>query len=394
MSVRALPLLCAALLAVCVAGCGGSSHKRSQTPATSTPATGSTSAATATAPNATAPPPGGTSPPAGGPVPRGFVPVSFTAISQRQFWLLGTAPCRNPVCTSVVRTTDGGAHFVGIPAPVAPLAGGGSTRGLADLRFANRLDGFAGDDGAPAALWETHDGGAHWQPGLRRVITFDVTAGRVYALTGGCRDGLCTDLRLAESPATADQWRRAALPVGAISGSPALTSRGSSVWLSVTPTAGSGRAQALLYSQDGGQTFTRLDSPCVPGLGGTLQSSSAQVLWAVCPTGTMAGAWRSSDGGAHWSHLATGPLANSARLGAASDRTAVLFAGGGTGRLLRTTDAGQSFANVGAPPTSAWMWLGFTDPSTGSALVSDNGPEGVWRSRDGGAHWHGPLPIA
>ena len=43
-----------------------------------------------------------------GAVPAGFQPVSFTAVSERDFWLLGTVPCHGGRCTAIVRTTDGG----------------------------------------------------------------------------------------------------------------------------------------------------------------------------------------------------------------------------------------------------------------------------------------------
>ena len=98
--------------------------------------------------------------PAGGPVPSGFDPLSFTAISADQYWLLGEAPCSNPVCTSIVRTTDGGAHFVGLPAPTAPITTTGG--GINTLRFADTLDGYAFATGPGGEFWDTHDGGEQW----------------------------------------------------------------------------------------------------------------------------------------------------------------------------------------------------------------------------------------
>ncbi|HZU39795.1 MAG TPA: hypothetical protein VE992_02025 [Solirubrobacteraceae bacterium] len=309
-----------------------------------------------------------------------------------------------------MRTTDGGAHFVGIPAPRAQLASP-TGPGLAQLRFADPLDGFAGDDGPAGPLWETHDGGAHWQVGLDDVMVFTVSAGHVYALTGRCGSGACSGLELAVSPASGDHWTTAALPSAAASGFPAITAHGSSVWISLTPATASARSQTLLYSDYAGvHPLVAMASPCVPGLGGDLQASSDQVVWAVCPTGMMAGAWRSTDAGRHWSPLsgrtASGrrlAMSNGARLAPSSDTGAVL-ATGDTGELLRTTDAGASFATVVAPSPSGaqWMWIGFTDPQTGTALRADQGPAvgpthvspaSLWRSSDGGASWHGPIAI-
>ena len=91
-----------------------------------------------------------------GPVPPGFGPESFTAIGTDTWWLLGTAPCSSPPCTSILRTDDGGHSFVGTPAP--------RTTQVSQLRFANAADGFAYD----SQLWVTHDAGAELAPGPPR----------------------------------------------------------------------------------------------------------------------------------------------------------------------------------------------------------------------------------
>lgn len=401
---RLHPRLAAVAAALALAGCGSSHPTTTTAPATASSPTTTTAPTTSSAPTTTTQTPTTATPgqPVGGPVPPGFDPVSFTAISDQQFWLLGTAPCSNPVCTSIVRTTDGGRHFVGIPAPVAPLAIG-SRAGISELRFANLRDGFAGPSGFQSgALWATHDGGTHWHVGLTNAITFTVSHDRVYALTGTCANGTCSHLALTVSPAAAEKWTSTPLPAGASSGAPALTAYGTSLWLSLTPAAGTPRAQTLIYSADGGRTLQSGSSPCTPGLGGDLEASSAQVVWAVCPTGMMAQAWRSSDAGAHWQSLPVRPgLTNGARIAPASDSAAVIAAGG-VGQLYRTTDGGRSVTTV-VPPSAngpGWDWIGFTDTTTGSALragagVGVNGvsPFELWRSSDGGSHWTGPVRI-
>jgi photosystem II stability/assembly factor-like uncharacterized protein len=400
---RLLPYLAALTAATALTACGSSTATTTDSTPTSTPS--SATQGTATAP--TTPTQTGSSVPAGraagGPVPPGFDPVSFTAISDQEFWLLGTAPCSHPVCTSIVRTIDGGRHFVGIPAPVAPLASG-TNAGVAQLRFANPRDGFAGPAGFQAdSLWETHDGGEHWRVGLPKVVTFTVSHDHVYALTATCANGTCSHLALAVSPAPADRWTPTALPAGSSSGAPALTAYGSSLWLSLTPAAGTPRSQVLIYSADGGRTLQTRTSPCTPGLGGDLEASSAEVVWAVCPTGMMAQAWRSTDAGAHWQSLRVGQagLSNGARIAPASDQAAVIAAGG-IGPVYRTSDGGITFSTVEPPSPNgpSWEWLGFTDSMTGSALRAGAGaavngiaPHELWRSSDGGTHWSGPVPI-
>jgi hypothetical protein len=78
---------------------------------------------------------------ASSPVPVGFAPQSFTAIGDRSWWLLGSVPCSRSRCPAIVRTTNGGRSFHGIPAPSAPLASSYYTAGVSDLRFADPEDG-------------------------------------------------------------------------------------------------------------------------------------------------------------------------------------------------------------------------------------------------------------
>jgi len=394
-----------------MAACGSTARPGATTVGTPGPST----AASRPGPSTSASGPGvsssrttGTAQPAGGPVPAGFDPVSFTAVSADEYWLLGTAPCPNPVCTSIVRTTDGGSSFVGLPAPPAPVPTGGSQPAgfVTTLRFADQADGYAFGLGAGGGFWDTHDGGGHWsQPGFlsgRQLLGFGTGAGDAFALVGSCGQGGCSGLSLERSPVGTDAWTALALPVPDGSGPADMAVQGPDIWISVT-TPTSSEYQLLVRSTDSGATFTTGPSPCYAGLGGQIEPSSASVLWATCPTGMEAQALRSSDGGAHWATLQTGAatggagLANSAVLAPASATTAVLEPGP-TGELLRTTDGGASWSVVSsAPPGDYWFsWIGFTDPSTGSALRVLQVPQGgsvnqLWRSSDGGASWAGPV---
>ena len=114
---------------------------------------------------------------AGG-APQGFDPVSVSAVSPGTYWVLGAAPCpghicgreateataehcdeaptphATPLCTWLVRTDDGSASFVDLPAPPAPLLKGtynGGSEGIDTISFANRRDGFG--------VRALHDGG-------------------------------------------------------------------------------------------------------------------------------------------------------------------------------------------------------------------------------------------
>ena len=348
----------------------------------------------------------------GGPVPSGFDPVSFTAVSADEFWLLGDAPCTNAVCTSIVRTTNGGTSFVGLPAPAAPLDVGSSSSGRIDtLRFADPLDGYAYDTHPGGAFWDTHDGGHQWsEPDFlagRELLAFGTGAGYAFALVGSCQQDSCSSMALERSPVSSDSWAPLNVPVPATA-DPVLTMsvHGPNLWISVT-TSQSSPNQLLLAGTDAGATFATYASPCYSGLGGVLEAASSQAVWAVCPTGMLAGLWLTDDGGAHWQQLSSAPqLPNSAMVAPGSASSAIV-APAPQGGLLATTDAGTNWQTVSAGSAGySWSWAGFTDASTGSALEVEgqppagwpwpNGPapEQLWRTADGGLTWSGPVHIA
>jgi photosystem II stability/assembly factor-like uncharacterized protein len=259
------------------------------------------------------------------------------------------------------------------------------------IRFADREDGFAFVQGVGGVLYATHDGGTTWHRlSLGTLLAFATGAGDVYVVTAHCTLQRCSSYRFERSPISANRWTTAAtafVPDGSVS----LAAHGSRVWLLGT-VAGNERTQqdTLARSTDGGRTFVTGPGPCYPGLGGDLEPTSANVVWAVCPTGLMAGAWRSTDGGISFSHLNTPGLVNSARLAPASDTTAVLAANGAGARLLRTTDGGTTWLPASASAkASYWPFIGFTDAHVGAAIVQagNAGIDVLWRTTDGGFNW-------
>ncbi len=415
-SKRFLALSSAALVATALAaGCGSGGNSAAGSGATTptTAAVALTTVPTTAPPTTVATTTTVAGQPVGGAVPAGFDPVSFTAISASEYWLLGDAICKNPVCTSIVRTTDGGASFVGLPAPVAPLATTSEVAptvgGINTLLFADTLDGFAFSTGADGAFFDTHDGGGQWaQPGFlsgRELLAFGTGAGYALALAGTCPDGSCSSVVLERSPVGSDDWMSLPVPVPAGADQVAtMAVRGSDLWFSVT-TAATQSNQLLVVSSNSGTTFATYKSPCFAGLGGAIEAASPSVLWAVCPTGMLAEAFRSTDGGAQWSTLTSaGQLGNSTQLAPASSTAAVLEQGSQS-PVLRTQDGGTTWHTVYPSGNGAWYWdwIGFTDSNTGSALRSEanapanwpwpNGPspEQLWRSTDGGTTWTGPV---
>lgn len=332
----------------------GPAHRAS--PRTSTAALSSHAPASATAPRHIAAP--------AGPVPPGFGPASFTAISPSTWWLLGSAPCSTPPCTSVLRTDDAGHSFVGTPAP--------RTTRVAQLRFANVADGFA----FSPQLWVTHDGGAHWhQVRLGGAVTEVATAnGFAYALVRYGHRGLG---RLERSALGSDAWTTLPAAGSAFAG---LWAHGQDVLV------GSDGGRSLAVSHNAGVSFTAHGAPS--SLPCDYEEPSSPVIWAHCATGTESATWRSGDAGAHF-HAVPGPepgLPNSALFAAASSTTAVV----GATTLLRTTDAGGHLAPVaGIGPVTAWQYLGFTDGSHGVAVGYVGAPapanERLYYTSDGGA---------
>jgi photosystem II stability/assembly factor-like uncharacterized protein len=328
--------------------------------------------------------------PASAPVPAHFAPQSFTAIGELIWWLLGPAPCTaagaKPPCAAILRTTDGGRNFTGIPAPQAPLSTSASAAsGYSQLRFADASNGFAyGPD-----LYVTHDGGASWHPvDLGGTVTdLAISAGAVYATVESAQGGG----RLVHSPADRDAWTTVTA-AGAVSGG--LWVQDSQVI--VQSGIGTGAGGNVLVSNDGGQSFTAHPAPS-PGLPCQFAAPEPPVVWAHCATGTESGVWRSTDNGAQFTIAAgTGTslgLPNSAAFAAASATTAVV----GYKPLYRSSNGGVLWIPVGPPGIAQWADLEFTDATHGIGLgyVGTLAPanEQLFYTTDGGQSYHlVPLP--
>jgi photosystem II stability/assembly factor-like uncharacterized protein len=322
----------------------------------------------------------------GSAVTPGFDPLSFTAVSESDYWVLGQVPCPARGCFSILQTTDGGRRFVRKAAPSLPTHGSTPT-----LRFADRRDGFAFVPWSPRAFYATHDGGATWHRlRLRTVLTFATGGGYAYLVTARCspRRG-CSAYRLERSPVSADRWSALGLPfITARDSIFDLAAQGTNLWLLGTARDAPAGRDELARSVDAGLTWVARRAPCIPGLGGDVAPATPRVLWAVCPTGLEARAWRSTDDGASFELLPTPVLPNSAVLAPASSETAVLARSGGGPLLLRTTDGGARWHPVRTPPAGVSAWVGFTDARVGAALVETrSGRNQLWRTTDGGAAW-------
>ncbi|MGO9560590.1 MAG: hypothetical protein ACLPYW_16080 [Acidimicrobiales bacterium] len=325
-------------------------------------------------------------------VPAGFEPTSFTSVSLGEWWLLGTASCPSGsgTCNAIVRTTNSGSSFAAMSSPPATQ--------VTQIAFANTAVGYAYDPG----LWETTNGGSSWtniDPSGAAVGQLQVAGGEAYALA--CPDSTSPPCQAPEllvssvhAEVSSSSWQKATTPVALSTGASlavgGTVSGGSDLYiLSGNDTA----KPVLLYSSNGGASFTERVDPCTPALGGTLTTSAdgSVTLWAACPTGTEARSWLSTNGGASW-HQRAGGFVNQLRITAASATVALAWPGGTAANSLdHSGDGGSRFSVVLAPSrTSRVTWAGFSDPSRAYALVdtsSSSSSSVLYESNDGGATW-------
>jgi photosystem II stability/assembly factor-like uncharacterized protein len=180
-----------------------------------------------------------------------------------------------------------------------------------------------------------------------------------------------------------------------------LAVNGSRVWLLGSPKRQrKDDSDEIALSRNRGADFATRAGPCFAELGGRLTPASAGVVWAVCPTGMMAGLWLSKDGGRSFPllHSAHDPgglgepgLTNSAEIVAPSARDAVLYPGA-RGPLYRTTDEGERWIRAGHTARFTDVFsLGFSTRRVGvlvAPTLHHPSRSELWRTTDGGATWH------
>jgi photosystem II stability/assembly factor-like uncharacterized protein len=306
-------------------------------------------------------------------------------VSLDEWWLLGAARCivGSGTCGAIVRTTDGGSKFAGIPSP--PV----SASSVTQLRFANALDGYAFDP----ELWETTDGGASWAkvatPG--QVTELEAADGEAYALVCAAGSADCQSTELLRTRVGSHAWQQVLTPLAPSYGSQFTVSSTNLYVLR-------GNEHLVLeYSPDEGASFIGRVDPCNAGLGGSLTTAAdgSAALFAACPTGTEAQALLSTNAGTTW-HSAGGGFPNSLQLTAASSSVALAWPaqdldGIAPGALERTTNGGKSYSVVLSGSSSSRVsWAGFSDPARAYALVASFNAASstqLFESTDSGATW-------
>ncbi|MHB1986616.1 MAG: hypothetical protein ACYCSF_01315 [Acidimicrobiales bacterium] len=326
-----------------------------------------------------------------------FDPVSFTSVSLREWWVLGSVVCHgSKICPVILKTTDGGHAFERVPAPPAPLSAGngtlGTNPGISELRFADSLHGWA----YGPQLWATADGGKNWVrqavPGA--VTDVEAARGETYALSCEPTSGSCPNMRLYQSPIGSDTWQAVRLPARLSFGA-TMAVAGTSVSVMTGVSDHGNTASELLVSSNQGRSFAVHQSPCFPGLGGRAYPAIdvPSVLWAACPTGMMAAADISSNDGSTW-QVARGrqEFSNGLSFAPVSGATALAWPAPPSGGLALTIDGGRTYRTVFRGITgSTLLWAGYSDSSRAYLIDATNpSPSNhneLWESANSGRSW-------
>lgn len=411
---RSATALAAAAVIVVVAAAVIVTRPGGNTPIAGAPATSPALPTTpASAPATTPPSAAPSAAPAGGPVPAGFQAVSVTFASSDLGWVLGTAPCSAPPCTSILRTSDGGRTWTAIPAPRTPLLGAGLAAeaspgsGVSGLRFADPDDGWAfGPD-----LWATHDGGATWHrvtiPGMAsaQVVALEAAGGSVHAAlydmagTGG------PSVRVASSSVSGDAWTTSPVKVEIGAGPVPVTQlvlAGTSGWLVQVDRTVVGGARLV------NGTWVAWTPPCAKVVGpAVLAASGPTELVAACDVGLWSAPqgehlYVSHDSGATFTETGTPvPLDQTAEI--ASPGAGSVFVAGTTSQgsaIVASFDGGQTWQTMlevaqSGGQDAGFTYLGFTTSTQGVAITesgagTSNGLQQVGTllmTRDGGRTW-------
>jgi photosystem II stability/assembly factor-like uncharacterized protein len=286
-----------------------------------------------------------------------------------------------PTTDGVLATTDdGGRTWSQLPIPKVRYGWG---HGAAlQVRFADRDHGYLFGSG----FYLTTDGGRQWRrqaaPGT--ITDLQASGGRVYALVESCPDGHpdCGTRRLYTGAVGDGQLRLVdAVPASSIT---ALAVSRHRVYLITVPTSLSldASAASTLWASADGRNWSRGSTPC------TWPDTQAAALaaWAdtglalICGDEPSAGqqpktAYRSTDGGAHWSRQAD--LSGGGYVGslAAADNSTWLF-GEDRGGLLVTQDGGRTWtpthfqSTSDGSPVEGWGQVLFTDAEHAVAVPS------------------------
>ncbi|MGH3159344.1 MAG: WD40/YVTN/BNR-like repeat-containing protein, partial [Streptosporangiaceae bacterium] len=335
-------------------------------------------------------------------VPADFAPSSITFFSLYSGFVIGQAAgCGAAYCTTVAETSDTGKTWT----PVSPVPSGapdGST-GVSQIRFIDPENGYA----FGPQLYETHDGGASWQPigtsGMR-VTGLETVGGMAYAVFAQCSGSGaaygedCTHVSLYSSPVTSNSWS----PMATLQG---IGFNEGDVSGKIVLTHGEGYFYApdgLLYAgaTNQGTSWQAAGStplPCQPSngaadgepTGGQLAASAAGDLALACPGTYGSGqeiAYTSTDNGTTWAKQDTFAVAGTpTSLAAGTSGVLTLATSAG---IYTSSDSGQQWSRTITGPAGGFSYVGLTSASQGVAVPAEPAlSNSIWLTVDGGETW-------
>jgi photosystem II stability/assembly factor-like uncharacterized protein len=343
-------------------------------------------------------------------IPTGFRAQSLSWVSPKHGWMLGSAPCGQATCTTVVGTTDGGGTWKKLGTLAAPLTLEKES-GVTEIRFADDLDGWAFEP----ALYATTDGGATWQRqappgGGHLALALAGNSDGVYAVVSPCRLN-----RLCKSPATLwhttpgqGSWTQVSLTLPALSGfgTVVLAVHGVVAYLAVPASlsdlGGSVDPDVLDVTVDGQEWSSRPD-PCDPRNGETLTSvapiSDTKVA-LLCQGNIGFGkaekrVLRSNDTGQTTRPAGTMPLYGIVTQLAAAPNGTLVAASFSIGSWIYRNAGGQSWTTQVDLGDGGMGWndIVFTTNQVGfvihgpASCCGGHGPGELWETEDGGVTW-------
>jgi photosystem II stability/assembly factor-like uncharacterized protein len=111
--------------------------------------------------------------------------------------------------------------------------------------------------------------------------------------------------------------------------------------------------------------------------------------FTICVGTIGSGAWLSPDGGESWRRVGKGLWSESRvfDLTVHPKEPRTVFAGANDG-IYQSRDGGQSFERLDSPMNSLDVWKIAIDPVDPDIIFAGTRPAALFRSTDGGTHWH------
>jgi hypothetical protein len=311
-----------------------------------------------------------------------FNPVSVSAISVNDYWVLGYNQTGVTTSTNVLRTTDAGKTFTSVGSPDAIIGTvsrgppGSDTKVISDIRFGDTDNGWVYGN----QLFETADGGGSWSPvtGVPgNVVDLAAASGNVWAVSNTLNTSSYSLYHATYGSSGTGTWTQ--VPLGtSIIGQPGLAVVKQDAFLLAQ--VGSGQGETFVIAGDGKSLVSR-PAPCASD-GNTVSVAGDGALWIRCSGDNTILVFVSNDQAAHWQAVTVASAA--ASVGGVDATHAVIES---TDGLHVISTAGNSAPVPYAPGAQSLPdFIGFTTTTTGFIVTDGTGAQ-LWRTTDGGQTW-------